>query len=92
MEEEKPAVRIWFLFQGEKRCRKCVVGVERGVGNLLDCGANILGQAIAIVGLLAILSTMELGFILLFASLAIVASLIESKAMKKSMSLSMEVV
>jgi len=39
MEEEKPAVQIWFLFQGEKRCRKCVVGVERGVGNDVVSGA-----------------------------------------------------
>ena len=76
----------------QAKARKFLTCDYHGFGYLLDCGANILGQLITIAGLLAILSTMEIWFILLFATLAVVASIIESKAMKKAMSLSMEVV
>ena len=76
----------------QEKAKKFLTCDYHGFGYLLDCGANILGQVITIVGLIAILSTMEFWFILLFAGLAVAASLIESKAMKKAMSLSMEVV
>ncbi|MGN0754722.1 MAG: ABC transporter ATP-binding protein [Aristaeellaceae bacterium] len=76
----------------QEKAKKFLTCDYHGFGYLLDCGANMLGQMITIAGLIAILNTMELWFILLFAGLAIVASLIESKAMQKSMSLSMEVV
>lgn len=76
----------------QEKAKKFLTCDYHGFGYLLDCGANILGQIITIAGLIAILSTMEIWFILLFAGLAIVASVIESKAMKKAMSLSMEVV
>ena len=76
----------------QEKAKKFLTRDYHGFGYLLDCGADILGQVITITGLVAILSTMEFWFILLFAGLAIVASMIESKAMKKAMSLSMEVV
>ena len=76
----------------QTKAQKFLTCDYHGFGYLLDCAANILGQFIAIAGLVAILSTMETWFILLFAGLAVVASLIESRAMKKAMSLSMEVV
>lgn len=63
-----------------------------GFGYLLDCGANILGQVMTICGMLAILSTMEIWFVVLFAVLAVAASIIESRAIKNAMALSMEVV
>ena len=76
----------------QAKAKKFLTCDYHGFGYLLDCGANIIGQFITITGLTAILSTMEFWFILLFAGLAVIASLIESMAMKKAMSLSMEVV
>ncbi|MGN0743125.1 MAG: ABC transporter ATP-binding protein [Candidatus Fimadaptatus sp.] len=76
----------------QEKANKFLTCDYHGFGYLLDCGANIVGQLMTIAGLIAILGTMELWFILLFAGLAVVASLIESRAMKKAMSLSMEVV
>lgn len=63
-----------------------------GFGYLLDCAVNILGQLLTVIGLIAILSTMEIWFILLFIALAMIASAIESRAQKKAMSVSMQVV
>lgn len=76
----------------QEKAKKFLTCDYHGFGYLLDCGANIIGQIITIAGLIVILSTMEFWFILLFAGLAVIASLIESKATKKAMSLSMEVV
>lgn len=76
----------------QAKAKKFLTCDYHGFGYLLDCGANILGQALTIAGLIAILSTMDGWFILLFAGLAVLASLIESAAMKKAMSLSMDVV
>ena len=76
----------------QTKAQKFLTCDYHGFGYLLDCGASILGQLITIAGLIAILSTMDLWFILLFAGLAVLSSLIESKALKKAMSLSMEVV
>lgn len=76
----------------QEKAKKFLTCDYHGFGYLLDCGAHILGQFITIAGLIVILSMMEIWFILLFAGLAVVASIIESKATKKAMSLSMEVV
>ena len=74
----------------QEKANKFLTCDYHGFGYLLDCGAAILGHGITIVGLIAILSTMEIWFILLFAGMAVSASLIEGKAMKKAMALSME--
>lgn len=63
-----------------------------GFGYLLDCAVNILGQLLTVIGLIAVLSTMEIWFILLFIMLALIASAIESRAQKKAMSISMQIV
>lgn len=76
----------------QEKAQKFLTCDYHGFGYLLDCGANILGQVMTLAGLIAILSTMEIWFILLFALLAVLASLIESRAMKKAMKLSVEVV
>lgn len=76
----------------QEKANKFLTCDYHGFGYLLDCGAAILGHGITIVGLVAILSTMEIWFILLFAGMAVSASLIEGKAMKKAMALSMEAV
>ncbi|MGI6174280.1 MAG: ABC transporter ATP-binding protein [Christensenellales bacterium] len=76
----------------QAKAKKFLTCDYHGFGYLLDCGASIFGQVITIAGLLAILSTMRSWFVLLFAVLAVAASLIESKAIQKAMKLSMEVV
>ena len=76
----------------QEKAKKFLTCDYHGFGYLLDCGANIIGQIITIACLVTVLSILEFWFILLFAGLAAIASLIESKAMKKAMSLSMEVV
>lgn len=75
-----------------EKAKKFLTCDGHGFGYLLDCGAGILGQVITIAGLLAILSTMDAWLILLFAALAVAASLIESRAIRQAMALSMEVV
>lgn len=76
----------------QEKAQKFLTCDYHGFGYLLDCGAAILGQMITMLGLFAILSTMDPGIVLLFALLAAAASLIESRAAKKAMSLSMETV
>ncbi len=63
-----------------------------GFGYLLDCGVNVLGQLAVIVGLLAVLSTLEPWFVMTFAVLAGAASAIESRATRKALKLSLETV
>lgn len=76
----------------QAKAQKFLTCDYHGFGYLLDCGAGILGQIITLCGLAAILSTMEIGFLLLFALLAVLSSAIESRAIKKAMALSVEVV
>ncbi|MBQ7052364.1 MAG: ABC transporter ATP-binding protein [Clostridia bacterium] len=76
----------------QEKAKKFLTCDYHGFGYLLDCGASILGQMITIAGLIAILSTIEIWMMILFAGLAVIASLIESKAMRKAMTLSMDVV
>lgn len=76
----------------QEKAKKFLTCDDHGFGYLLDCGVGILGQIITISGLVVMLSTMDLWFVLFFAGLAMTASLVESKAIKKAMSLSMEVV
>ncbi len=76
----------------QAKAKKFLTCDYHGFGYLLDCGASIFGQVITIASLLAILSTIRSWFVLLFAVLAVAASLIESKAIQKAMKLSMEVV
>lgn len=63
-----------------------------GFGYLLDCGVNVMGQLTTIAGLLVMLSALELWLVATFAALAVIGSVLESKAMRKAMRLSMEVV
>ena len=74
------------------RAQKFLTCDYHGFGYLLDCGAGILGCMLTLCGLLAILSTLEIWLLLLFVLLASVSSAIGSRATKKAMSLSMEVV
>ena len=63
-----------------------------GFGYLLDCAVRIIGQAVTLIGLIAILSTLSPWFVLLFAGLAWLSAWLESRAKKKAMALSMGIV
>ena len=63
-----------------------------GFGYLLDCAIRIMGQMIALAGLMTILSTLHIGFVLFFAALALISAQVESRARKKAMALSMGIV
>lgn len=54
-----------------------------GFGYLLDCAVEIMGRVVTLLGLIALLSTLEAGFLLLFALLAAVCAFIEGRTTKK---------
>lgn len=63
-----------------------------GFGYLLDCAMNIIGQIITALGLVAVMSSMDGWFVAMFTVLAVCSSIIESRATKKAMDISMDVV
>ncbi len=65
------------------QARKFLTCDYHGFGYLLDCGVGILGYWLTLCGLLAILSTLEI-WLLLFALLAAVSSVIGSRAIRKA--------
>lgn len=84
---ESPAFR-----DRQARAEKFLTCDYHGFGYLLDCGVNVLGQLTAIIGLIAMLSALEPWLLATFAVLAAAASVLESRAMRKAMQLSMDVV
>ncbi len=76
----------------QAKAKKFLTCDYHGFGYLLDCAAAIVGRAATLAGLIAILSTLSLWYVLLFAVLATAASIIENRAARAAMALSMEVV
>jgi ABC-type multidrug transport system fused ATPase/permease subunit len=63
-----------------------------GFGYLLDCAMRIVGQTFTLLGLIAILLSLNVWFVALFVALALLCSLVESRAAKMSMQLRMGLV
>ena len=75
----------------QAKAKKFLTCDYHGFGYLLDCAMRILGQMFTLVGLVAILLTLNVWFVLLFAILAVVCSVVESCATKASMKLRMDI-
>lgn len=76
----------------QAKAKKFLTCDYHGFGYLLDCGACILGQALTLTGLGALLSALNGWFLLSFCALAVFSSYIEGRAVRKAMALSAEVV
>ena len=59
-----------------------------GFGYLLDCSMNALGQIFTLIGISAIIATIDLGILLLFILLIIFGALIEKRAKQNAIRLS----
>jgi len=76
----------------QEKAEKFLTCDWHGFGYLLDCALNIIGQSITLMGLIAILSALNLWFVALFAFLALLSAYVEGRAKKRAMALSHEVV
>ena len=76
--------------QMRQRAEKFLYCNYKGFGYLLTCAVNILGQLLTLVGLIAVLSVLDAGFVLLFAALTVLCSLIENRAAKKALAMHMK--
>ena len=76
-----------FLDMQEK-AKKFLYCDWHGFGYLLDRALNIVGQLFTLIGIAAIILTLNLWIILLFVVLAVIGTAIEGKAKKNAMKLS----
>lgn len=79
-----------FLDMQEK-AKKFLYCDWHGFGYLLDSALNIVGQMFTLAGIAAIIATMNLWMVLLFALLAAAGTLAEGRAKKKATRLSLQV-
>ena len=80
-----------FLDMQEK-AKKFLYCDRHGFGYLLDCAMNIVGQLFTLAGIAAVVFAMNPLIVLLFAALAMLGAVVESRAKQRAMRLSMEVV
>lgn len=78
-----------FLDRKEK-AKKFLYCDWHGFGYLLDCALNILGQIFTLIGIAAIIATLNIWIVILFILLAGAGAIVESKARKKAMALSLQ--
>lgn len=76
--------------QMRTRAEKFLYCNYHGFGYLLTCAVNIIGQVLTLLGLTAVLSVLEIWFVLLFAALTILCSLVESRAAKQALEKQMQ--
>lgn len=80
-----------FLDMQEK-AKKFLYCDWHGFGYLLDCSMNIIGQIFTLIGISAIIVTLDWKILLIFAVCVISAAKIEGNAKKKAMTLSQDIV
>ena len=79
-----------FLDMQEK-AKKFLYCDWHGFGYLLDCAMNIIGQLFTLVGISAIMTTLDWKIILIFAVCIFLGAKIEGKAKKQAMGLSQDI-
>jgi len=92
LEADYPYIESPEFRDMKEKADKFLTSDWHGFGYLLDCAVRIIGQSVTLFGLVAILSTLNIWFVLLFALLALASAWIESRAKKKAMALSMGIV
>ncbi len=80
-----------FLDMQEK-AKKFLYCDWHGFGYLLDCAMNIIGQCFTLIGISAIVMTLDWKIIIVFAVCVILGAKIEGNAKKKAMTLSQDIV
>ena len=76
----------------QMKAKKFLTCDFHGFGYLLDCAMRIIGQTFTLIGLIAILMTLNVWFVALFVLLALLCSAVESRAAKQTMKLRMGIV
>lgn len=72
----------------QKKAGKFLYCDWHGFGYLLDCSMNALGQIFTLIGIAAIIATIDLRILILFIVLIILGSLIEKRAKQNAIKLS----
>jgi len=75
----------------KEKAQKFLTCDWHGFGYLLDCALRIVGQSVTLIGIAAIISTLNIWIVLAFAALAGGSVWIEGWLRKKAMALSMQV-
>ena len=76
--------------QMRTRAEKFLYCNYHGFGYLLTCAVNIIGQALTLLGLITVLSVLDVWFVLQFAALTVLCSLAENRAAKKALEKQMQ--
>lgn len=76
----------------QKKAQKFLYCDWHGFGYLLDCAMNIIGQLFTLIGISAIIVTLDWKIIIAFAVCVVLGTKIEGNARKKAMALSQDVV
>lgn len=74
----------------KEQAKKFLYANGQGFGVALDSAINILGKAFTFVGLIAVLSTLNLWIVLVFVGLVLLSSFVESRVRKKYTQLDLE--
>jgi len=80
-----------FLDMQEK-AKKFLYCDWHGLGYLLDCAMNIVGQLFTLIGISAMIATLDWKIIVAFTLCVVLAAKVEGNAKKKAVSLSQEIV
>ncbi|MBQ4050283.1 MAG: ABC transporter ATP-binding protein [Oscillospiraceae bacterium] len=79
-----------FLDMQEK-AKKFLYCDWHGFGYLLDSALNIIGQSFTVIGIIAVISTLNIWIVLLFLALSVVSAVISGKTKQKVFALSDQV-
>ena len=74
----------------KEKAHKILYADGDGFGMVLDYAFNIVGKIFVFAGLIAVLSTLNVGIVLIFVLLVLLNSLVESRVQKKYVSWDME--
>lgn len=76
----------------KEKAKKFLFGNMNGFSYVLDVAVQTLGKIFTLLGIIAIIATLNLLLVLLFVSLVLVSSWIESKVRKKQIAMSLEII
>lgn len=79
-----------FLDMQEKS-KKFLYCDWHGFGYLFDCALNIVGQILTMIGIIAIIASLNIWIIMIFIIFSILGTVIEAKQKRKAMSLSLQI-
>lgn len=76
----------------QEKSKKFLYCNRHGFGYLLDCALNILGQTMALLGVMTLLAALNIYLIVLFIALALIGAYFDKRILKKTKQLEDEVI